>query len=238
MQFRFEGDERSVLIARFGLQASASDTDIGTAVQRHLLASEQGGNGGNGGDNPPAPAPTPASDPGERPAEGTPPTTPGGDPGSGGTGGTGPVAPEQEPSPGSGTDQPDDEQVEGMVLVDEEALSDLERRAGIAARLQEEDRVRTRDELIANAIRSGRFPPSRRTHYANLYDADPEGTTRQIGRLRTNIVPLEARGVEPSEDEVRDDSYPTEWLPERQAAAAATNGAGRQVRQSRVITED
>jgi len=46
MQFRFEGDERSVLIARFGLQASASDTDIGTAVQRHLLASEQGGNGG------------------------------------------------------------------------------------------------------------------------------------------------------------------------------------------------
>ena len=51
--------------------------------------------------------------------------------------------------------------------------------------------------------------------------------TRQIGRLRTNIVPLEARGVEPSEDEVRDDSYPTEWLREDDRLHATDGAAER-----------
>jgi hypothetical protein len=227
MQLRFEGDERNLLIARFGLPSAASDTDIGKKVQEHLLASE----------DPETPPPTPAGDPGEKPAEGTPPTTPGGDPGTGGTGGTGPTDPQQ---PGEGVIDPndeDDETLEGQVILDPEAFKLLNRRAAQASKLEEDARVAKRDGLIAGAIKSGKFPPSRREHYAKLFDSDPEGTERTITRLQAGVIPLDARGVDIADEEGQDDSYPATWLPERQTQASG-NGTGQTVRQSRVTTED
>jgi hypothetical protein len=228
MQLRFDGDERSVLIARFGLPGTVTDTEIGDAVQRHLLAAE----------SPPNPDPQPPADPPTAPAT-TPsgpqgPTVPGGDPGSQGAGGNdgGNTPPDAATNP-----EEDDSALEGMTVLDNAAFAELQARAAMADRLKEEDRVRRRDELVAAAVKAGKFPPSRRDHYAALFDSDPEGTERMIKRLHGNVVPLEARGVEPSEVEANPDAYPQEWLPET-AATAGSNGAGKQTRQSRVTTED
>jgi hypothetical protein len=200
MQLRFEGDERKTLIARFGLPADASDTDIGTKVQEHLLAAEESQ---PPADPPTVPATTPSGPQG--------PTVPGGDPGTGGTGGGGEPTPQQPAKPGSAATESDD---------------------------GEEERVSKRDSLIAGAVKAGKFPPSRREHYAKLFDSDPEGTERTIKRLQANVIPLDQRGVEAIDLDAQDDSYPTQWLPERPQVTGGANGAGQSVRQSRVITED
>jgi hypothetical protein len=232
MQLRFEGDERKTLIARFGLPADASDTDIGTKVQEHLLAAEESQ---PPADPPTVPATTPSGPQG--------PTVPGGDPGTGGTGGGGEPTPQQPAKPGSAATEPDDgeeddEALEGQVVMDPEAFKVLNQRAAQASKLEEEARVSKRDSLIAGAVKAGKFPPSRREHYAKLFDSDPEGTERTIKRLQANVIPLDQRGVEAIDLDAQDDSYPTQWLPERPQVTGGANGTGQPVRQSRVTTED
>jgi hypothetical protein len=220
MRFQFEGDERSALIARFGLAANASDPDIGQAVQNHLLTAESGGG------DPPS-----AGDPGESTTPPTtPPTSPGGDPGSQGTGANGPA----EPPPS----EEDDDALEGQIVLDPEAYKSLTARAAQAAKLEEDARIARRDTLIADAVKVGKFPPSRKTHYATLFDGDAEGTERMIKRLQPGVVPMEARGSAPVDDEIESDAYPTDWLPENNRRTAASNGTAQPGRRNRVMTED
>jgi hypothetical protein len=46
-----------------------------------------------------------------------------------------------------------------------------------------------RDRLINAAIAAGKFPESRRAHYARLYDAQPQATARFIDTLAAGVVP-------------------------------------------------
>lgn len=49
--------------------------------------------------------------------------------------------------------------------------------------------------VIEAAIKAGKFPPSRRAHYAALYDKNPEGTVRLINRLTAVIPPGRSAGT-------------------------------------------
>lgn len=106
-----------------------------------------------------------------------------------------------------------------VVVVDVASYRRLQQRDQMAAAVEETSRRRDRDELVEEAIADGKFGPSRREHYRDRYDSDPEGTTALIGRLTRNTVPLEARGADVPTDEVDDTSYPTDWVPEVAARA-------------------
>lgn len=120
----------------------------------------------------------------------------------------------------------------GMMLVDEATLADLQAgaQAGVTAnqRLQEEDR----DRVIAAAMGEGRFPPARREHYVTAWARDPEGTrvlltaAPEEGGLAPGLVPVQARGVEPtgesSQSEAADhDAYMQRHFPQAAAARQA-----------------
>lgn len=51
-----------------------------------------------------------------------------------------------------------------------------------------------RDDVIAQAVRDGKFAPVRKPHWAKLWDADPEGTRTVIDGLTKNVIPVEALG--------------------------------------------
>jgi len=112
--------------------------------------------------------------------------------------------PEPDPAPDPQPDpQPDPTPApanvpEGMVLVDAEQFAAVrqgaEQGAEVAARLARQDR----DDAIRAAIGEGRFSPSRREHYAQMWDRDPEGTrilltaSADQGGLAPGLVPVTA----------------------------------------------
>jgi hypothetical protein len=86
---------------------------------------------------------------------------------------------------------------EGMALVDSETLDGLKVAASRADSLFEKDRETQRDALLNTAQREGRFPRSRRDHYATMYDKDEEGTRKLLtasaadGGLAPGLVPVD-----------------------------------------------
>jgi hypothetical protein len=236
MRIQFEDGERSVLIARCGLGPNATDQEIHAAVTRRLLAGEENPGGQSAADDPAQPTHNPTTseetgNPGE-PSGGrpSPEQRPAEDGGS--VGGT--------PENPRGTDNaPEDDDDGDTVTVDAAAYRELTGRANLAAKIQEDQRQQTRDNLIEAAIREGKFPPSRRDHYRARYDDDPEAVTARIGRMAKNVVPLEARGVEAADEEVDTSTYPAEWVQGHVGSPApATNGSGRGGVASRIHTED
>lgn len=92
-------------------------------------------------------------------------------------------------APAVSTEVPD-----GMTLVDTETLDGLKVAASRGQSAWDEIRKQRKDELLDGAVRAGKFPPSRRDHYASLYDADEEGTRELVNQLATGLVPVEASG--------------------------------------------
>jgi hypothetical protein len=111
-----------------------------------------------------------------------------------------------------------------VVIVDVTEFRRLRQRDRVAAEVEEATRRRDRDELVEEAIADGKFSPSRRQHYKDRYDSDPDGTRTLIARLTRNTVPLEARGADVPTDEVDQDTYPTDWAPEVAARQGRDKG--------------
>lgn len=111
-----------------------------------------------------------------------------------------------------------------VVIVDVASFRRYQQRDRIAGEVEETIRRRDRDELIAEAVHDGKISPSRRQHYTDRYDDDPEGVANLIGRLTPNTVPLEERGADVPTDEVDTSSYPTDWVPEVAARQARPKG--------------
>jgi hypothetical protein len=159
-----------------------------------------------------------------------------------------PAAPAATPSGPQTTDPPaaseeeDDEDLDDAdtVHVDAAAYRALTARAERSAQIEEEARVATRDRLIEDAIKAGKFPPARRNHYRERYDSDAEATAKQIGRMAKNVVPVAERGKDVSDEdlEAKSDAYDPTWVPEVAQRAAAANGAAGGGRPSRIHTED
>ena len=223
MRINWEDDERPALIARLGLEESASDEDI-SAGMTELIASD------------PAPAPV------------TPP--------AGGSGDDDPDEDDEDEDDDPEREDPNEiaDPTEGLdeedtIVIDVAAFRAMRERANLTARLREDDRIKTRDDLITAAVKEGKFPRSRVKHYTARYDSDPESTAKLIARMSKGMVPIEERGIDVSEDEdAESDAYPRDWVPDvaaRAAQASVEQGGGAVAvpvavpsRRSRVQTED
>jgi hypothetical protein len=91
---------------------------------------------------------------------------------------------------------------EGVRMIDETQLLELQEQAreGVAARAQQ--RTESRDRTLDDAIKAGKFPPARRDHWARLYDADPDGTKTTLASLEAGLVPLADQGAPGGEEPV------------------------------------
>jgi hypothetical protein len=103
--------------------------------------------------------------------------------------------------------QRDPEDVAGTMVIDasawdaqQEAIKRLE------AKQAKHDRSE-RDDVIAKAVRDGKFPPFRKEHYARLWEADPKGTRQVIDGLTKNVIPVEALGTGLEDDESIDAEF-------------------------------
>jgi hypothetical protein len=84
---------------------------------------------------------------------------------------------------------------EGTIVVDKATWDAVADQARQGAELAAKTRDTERDSFLNTAIKAGKFPPSRKTHYLKAWDADPEGTRGLIDSLAAGLVPVEARGT-------------------------------------------
>lgn len=101
---------------------------------------------------------------------------------------------------------------EGLVLIEEGRLQTLENSAKRTDAFLEQERIRTRDALITNAIGEGKITPAFKQDWLDRYDVNAQETTAIIASLKP-VVPTKEIGH--SGDEVvnisEDEAYPAEW---------------------------
>ena len=85
----------------------------------------------------------------------------------------------------------------GTVMVDADALADLERDA-------ETGRNVARDATLADAVRVGRISPAQKRHFSTLMDTDPIGTTALLRSIPAGTIPVSPRGRADDDGEGRD----------------------------------
>lgn len=94
----------------------------------------------------------------------------------------------------------------GATVIDSEELARLRAGAETAQTLAREQDERERDAVLAQAMREGRFAPSRSEHWLRAWQADPEGTRHLLtaneseGGLAPNTIPVRARGAAPADE--------------------------------------
>jgi hypothetical protein len=134
---------------------------------------------------------------------------PGGEPEGGGEGDGGEQEGDGEGEPQGAQPQPVAARAalpEGVVAIDEQELQRLRAGAQTAEQLAADRAREDRDRILAQALTEGRFPRSRRDHWAQAWDRDPEGTRTLLtaseadGGLARGLIPVEARGVEPTDE--------------------------------------
>lgn len=114
-----------------------------------------------------------------------------------------------EPEPAKPAALPD-----GIIAIDETTLQELQVAASRGNDAHETLRKQNRDAFLAGAVQAGKFAPSRREHFATLYDADEEGTRTLIASLAANTVPVTELGNAGS-DITSDDALYASIYPER-----------------------
>lgn len=103
--------------------------------------------------------------------------------------------------------QPVAKAVAGTLVIDasawdaqQEAIKRLE------AKQAKHDREE-RDQIIAQAVKDGKFAPARKEHWAKYWDADPDGAREAIAGLTRNVIPVEALGFTVEDDESIDAEF-------------------------------
>lgn len=145
-----------------------------------------------------------------------------------------------EPEEPSGEEPQAPQIPDGMVLVDRETWDETrngaQQGAAVAARLAEQDR----DRIIQAAINDGKFPVSRRSHYEQAWQRDPDGTRTLLtasveeGGLATGLVPVrqqELGGAGDGENhqggEAEHEAFMARHFPQAVARLRGTNGRVR-----------
>lgn len=118
---------------------------------------------------------------------------------------------------------------EGMVLVDAATIAELRNGVAAATGLVERQRKADQDAILDNAIRAGKFPKSRRDHYAVALSADPEGTKSLIDSLEPGLVPVGEQGEQGEEvaASAETSAYPSGW---QRSVAASRRALGDRVK--------
>ena len=122
----------------------------------------------------------------------------------------------QEPKnvePETPAEKPVAKQVAGTMVIDASAWeAQQESIKRLEAKQAKHDRDE-RDDIIASAVRDGKFAPARKDHWAKLWDKDPEGTRTSIAGLAKNVIPVEALGMGLEDDDTFDAEYASLFPP-------------------------
>jgi outer membrane biosynthesis protein TonB len=156
-----------------GLSPEASDDEVEARVSERAAAAEAE----PPAETPPAETPPEETPPEEEPPEETPPEE---------------TPPEEEP-PAETPPEPE-AAADGTVTVDKETWDETQRQARDGAAARAEQITEGRETLLRNAVKAGKFPPSRIDHYRQAHKADAKGTEDLIESLEAGIVPVEQRG--------------------------------------------
>lgn len=145
--------------------------------------------------------------------------------------GEGPQGDEHQPGPTPAQQEPPANA--SAVQVDAATLEQLREDARLGRAAHDKQVQDEEATILTAAVKCGKFPPSRKEHYAKLLKADREGTIALINELEENVIPVESRGVnaEGAEGQSGGESgYPVTWLPDvaaRKARLAAQGGHER-----------
>lgn len=114
-----------------------------------------------------------------------------------------PAAPAAEPV-AAATPAP---KVAGTMLVDSSAWDASQERI---KRLEAEATKRQhdeRDQVIAEAVKDGKFAPARTEHWRGLWDKAPDQTREVIAGLQKNVIPVDSLGFADDSDASIDDEF-------------------------------
>lgn len=78
----------------------------------------------------------------------------------------------------------------GVMVVEAEAWKALGDKVEAGEKREKKRQVAERDQVLAEAVRAGKFSRVRVEHWARLWDADPEGTREVLASLQKNVVPV------------------------------------------------
>jgi Mu-like prophage I protein len=195
-------------LALIGLPADATAEQI-TARLTEL----QNNGGGEGGEPPETGEPGEVADPSGNPSPPavTPPAStpaPGGEP---------TPSPDQVPEPEAVAAAL---QARGLVAVPADAWAGVQAGAAAGARVAEQAERERRDRVVREAVTAGRIAPAQAQQYRTRFDQDPDGTNTLLtaavekGGLMPGLIPVEARGADPTADDMSTEAYPAGWLPE------------------------
>jgi hypothetical protein len=79
---------------------------------------------------------------------------------------------------------------DGSYLVDSDILRDWQARAAAGDHALHQLRIYERDQVLAEAVRTGKFPQAKLQTYSDRWDRDPEGTRELVGALAAGLVPV------------------------------------------------
>jgi ATP-dependent protease ClpP protease subunit len=82
----------------------------------------------------------------------------------------------------------------GTMVIDSSAWEAAQERIKRLERVDAQRRVEERDQVIAQAVRDGKFPEARKEHWVTLWNADAEGTRTVIDGLTKNVIPVNELG--------------------------------------------
>jgi hypothetical protein len=83
-----------------------------------------------------------------------------------------------------------------------------------------------RERVLSAAYAEGKFPASRRQHYAAMYDNDPHGTTALLAQMAAGLPPADA------------EAYPPQWVGAHHTPAQASAPAPAPSRPSGPVTDE
>jgi hypothetical protein len=91
-----------------------------------------------------------------------------------------------------------------QMVIDKDAWDAMQTRTGKLEAAAKQREREQRDEVIAQAIRDGKFSAASRVHYERSWDLDPDNARAVIASLRKNVVPVEdvgASGGDPDDED-------------------------------------
>jgi len=197
-------ETRQLLAAKLGLPADSTEEQIDAHLAKLKASTET-----------PTP-PTPETPPPTPPSQPTPETPPS-------------VTDDPEGDKGDGEgDKGNGENVEakqqGVVQVDAATWDEIRSNAALAAKMHQDNIKAENDRTITDAIKAGKFPPSRKDHYMKLMAADREGTIAMINGLEVGTIPVNERGSSGGSEELKagmengnvanGEGLPDNWFPE------------------------
>jgi hypothetical protein len=111
----------------------------------------------------------------------------------------------EDPAPsGEGADtqgRPAGRVPDGAVILDSEQYAELQAAASSGQKAWQRLAQSDRDQVLEGAVKAGKFPRARITHWQTLWDKDPDGTRETVQAMAANVVPVALAGYTGTADE-------------------------------------